>query len=92
MDQITRNTMQQIMSQFKTWVKSFTQESAGLRTPEDAVSFEKRFRDEGLRMIGSVFEHLLQMAKRQGVEPHPVGHESDRQVQRHLPAQSGQLV
>jgi len=62
MDQITRNTMQQIMTQFKTWVKTFTHESAGLRTSEEAVSFEKRFRDEGLRMIGSVFECLLQNA------------------------------
>jgi hypothetical protein len=33
-----------------------------LRTPADAAAFEKQFRDEALRMIGSVFESLLQNA------------------------------
>jgi hypothetical protein len=62
MDHVTGNTMQQIMSQFEDWVKSFAQESAGLRTAEDTTAFEQRFRDESLRMIGSMFEQLLQNA------------------------------
>lgn len=62
MDHVTRNAMQQIISQFRDWVKSLAQESAELHTPTDTASFETRFRDEGLRMIGSLFERLLQNA------------------------------
>ena len=62
MDHVTHNTIRQIMSQFKDWVKSLAQESTELRTPEDTAAFEQQFRDEGLYMIGSMFEKLLQNA------------------------------
>jgi len=62
MDHVTRNAMQQIISQFKDWVKSLAQESAELCTPADTAAFERRFRDKGLQMIGSIFESLLQNA------------------------------
>ncbi len=62
MDQITRNATEQIVSQFQAWVKSLAQKSVQLRTPTDAAAFEKQLRDEGLHMIGLMFEHLLQNA------------------------------
>jgi len=60
MDHVTRNATQQIISKFQDWVKSLVQKSLELRTPVDAAAFEKQFREEALRMIGSVFESLLQ--------------------------------
>jgi hypothetical protein len=62
MDHVTRNATEQIVSQFQGWVKSLAQKSEELRTSEDTAAFEKQFRDEGLRMIGSMFESLLQNA------------------------------
>jgi hypothetical protein len=62
MDHVTRNATQQIISQFQDWIKSLAKKSQELRTSEDAATFEKQFRDEGLQMIGSVFESLLQNA------------------------------
>lgn len=62
MDHVTRNATERIVSQFQGWVKSLAQKSEELRTSEDTAAFEKQFRDESLRMIGSMFESLLQNA------------------------------
>ena len=62
MDHVTHNATQQIISQFQDWVKSLARKSEELRTPADTAAFEKQLRDEGLRMIGSMFESLLQNA------------------------------
>lgn len=62
MDQVTRNATQQIISQLQDWIKSFAEKSEQLACPVDTARFEKQFRDEGLRMLGSVFESLLQNA------------------------------
>jgi hypothetical protein len=62
MDHVTRNVTEQIISQFQDWVKSLAQKSAELRTPTDTAAFERQLRNEGLRMIGSMFESLLQNA------------------------------
>lgn len=62
MDHVTRNAMQQIISQVTDWIKLLSQQSAELHTPSDTVAFEQRFRDEGLQMLGSMFEKLLQNA------------------------------
>jgi hypothetical protein len=62
MDHVTRNATEQIVSQVENWVKSLAEESVELRTPQDAAAFEKQLRDEGLQMLGSMFESLLQNA------------------------------
>ena len=62
MDHVTHNATQQIISQFQDWVKSLVRKSEELCTPADTAAFEKQLRDEGLRMIGSMFESLLQNA------------------------------
>jgi hypothetical protein len=62
MDQLTRRTTQEIVSDVENWVKTLSQKSAQLHTATDAVSFEQQFRDEGLQMLGSIFEKLLQNA------------------------------
>lgn len=60
MDHVTHNATQQIISRFENWVKSLAQKSVELRTPEDAAVFEKQLREEGLQMLCSMFESLLQ--------------------------------
>jgi rubredoxin len=62
MDHVTRNATEQIISRFQNWVKSLAEKSQQLRTPEDAGAFEKQLRNEGLQMIGAMFESLLQNA------------------------------
>lgn len=62
MDRMTRRTVQQIISEVQDWVKSFAEQSQELQEPADASAFEQRFRDEGLRMLGSIFESLFQNA------------------------------
>ena len=62
MDHVTRNATEKIISQFQDLVKSLAQKSVELRTPADTAAFEKRLRNEGLQMIGSMFESLLQNA------------------------------
>jgi ribosomal protein L37AE/L43A len=62
MDHATRRTRQQIISHLQDWIKSLSQQSAELHTSADAANFEQRFRDEGLQMLGSVFQELLQNA------------------------------
>jgi hypothetical protein len=62
MDHVTRQTIQQIISDFQNWVKALGEQSMELQTPTDTVSFEQQLRDEGLQMLGSVFEKLLQNA------------------------------
>lgn len=62
MDQVTRRTTQQIISHLQDWIKSLSQQSAELYTPLDVANFEQKFRDEGLQMLGSVFQQLLQNA------------------------------
>jgi len=62
MDHTTHRTVQQIISQVEDWIKSLAQQSAELHTPGDTAVFEQRFREEGLEMLGSMFETLLQNA------------------------------
>ena len=62
MDHVTRNATQKIIAQLQDWVKSLAQKSEQLRTPADTAAFEKQLRNEGLQMIGSMFERLLQNA------------------------------
>ncbi|MHC4433160.1 MAG: hypothetical protein ACYTBS_15060, partial [Planctomycetota bacterium] len=62
MDHVTRNATKQIIAQLQDWVKSLAQKSEQLRTPEDVAAFEQQLRNEGLQMLGSIFENLLQNA------------------------------
>jgi hypothetical protein len=62
MDQVTHNMTEQIVSQLQDWVKSLAEKSAELRTAMEAAAFEKQLRHEGLQMLGSIFESLLQNA------------------------------
>jgi len=62
MDHVTRNATEQIVSEIQDWVKSFANKSEQLGTSADAAAFENELRDEGLKMIGSIFERLFQNA------------------------------
>lgn len=62
MDRVTLHTTKEIISHFQDWIKSFSQQSTELHTYTDAADFEQRFRDEGLQMLGSIFQKLLQNA------------------------------
>ncbi len=62
MDSMTRKTMQGIMTQLQDWGKTLADQSEKLDGPQATVAFEKKFRDDGLQMLGSVFEALMQNA------------------------------
>jgi len=62
MDARTRHTMHGIMSEFSGWVKTLAQESQHVDGPQSAHALEQRLRQEGQRMLGRLFEKLLQNA------------------------------
>ena len=62
MDARTRRTMQEMLSQFTGWVKSLAEDSQKSQTAQHAAALERRVREEGLQMLGRLFESLLQNA------------------------------
>ena len=62
MDSVTRQTMHQIISRFQDWVKPLSEASQDLSDPGQVAAFEEQFRSEGLEMLGSIFEQLMQNA------------------------------
>jgi hypothetical protein len=62
MNRTTRQASQQIISRITDWVKTQAEASEQLSTAADAAAFEQRLRTEGLGMLRSTFEILMQSA------------------------------
>jgi len=62
MDARTRRTMQEMVSQLTEWVKTLARDSQEVRSVQQANQLERRVREEGLQMLGNMFEMLLQNA------------------------------
>ena len=62
MDAKTRRMMQEMVSQMTDWVKSLAEDSQKVGSPKAANALERRVRDEGQRILGTLFEGLLQNA------------------------------
>jgi hypothetical protein len=62
MDARTRRMMQEMVSQMAGWVKSLAEDSQQLDDAGSAQQLERRVREEGRQMLGSLFEKLIQNA------------------------------
>ncbi len=62
MDASTRRIMQEMVSQMTDWVKSLAEDSQKVDSAKAADTLERRVRHEGQRILGTLFEGLLQNA------------------------------
>ncbi len=62
MDASTRRMMEEMISQMADWVKSLAEDSQKVGSPKAADALERRVRQEGQRILGKLFEGLLQNA------------------------------